>query len=1074
MKLPLNLSFFLFFITATGSAATFTVTSNADSGPGTFRDALQQAAANGTGVGDQIVFNLSDLSRAGRTITLLSNLPALTSSLIIDGTTQPGTPFGISNARIQLQNASNLQYFSFFQAFQVTDIEIYGLYLYGMDAAGVALHFRQVKNLKFGAAGKGNIVNGFGQAFYSDLVSSTDPGSSDISIQGNLLGIDESGDLLSYGLLNGVNFWLRNVANLQIGGLNPGEGNLLCDQDYGMDLTCTRPDNFGYCKIQGNTIGTDRTGLITLNPNGGEYQINGYNNGSSNLVGTTNIAVEITDNISAESFLLVDIQPYFKIQGNHIGVGPDNVTSIFRGNAYALEFQNCGQGIIGGPDPGDKNYISTAQNGGGVYEFLCSNITLSKNSVFCDDIGIELNWSVPNRPTPFVAINTLTAGSVGGTALPNSTVELFYDDECPGCEGKTYIGTTTADNSGNWTYALAVTGAIVATATDTYGATSQFSTATINTTDVVIQDATCGKNNGSIKRLQVISGTDWHWEDDHGNVAGTNIDLLNVGAGNYKFVTSIGGNACEAQSSLYTIKNIGAPVINRNDVVITQPTCGLKNGSLNYLSSFVPSWKYEWLDASGSVVCADYSLINPLSDLPPNGYTLKIESNQDPTCFTQYGPFTLTNQSGPSLNTGTMAITNSTCGQPNGAIRNISYQDAINPVFIKWEDSAGNSVGTGIDLSGVAAGKYRLKIKDGGSCDTLVTPYYVIKGLFQEISVLDGTAWNANCDANNGFIRISRFSTDPSLFSFQWIDSLTHQVLSPTDSVFNLSPGLYTLYATDVNGCRERIYTAEILQMGKPLFDYSALKVVDDTCNAGEGAIQDLKMKDLQRNYDWAWFNGPQLEGRTAGKLTLQRAGSYYSAVTDQYGCMVNSNSFTIRNIDYTPSPPELSDQYIPRNTTTVIPVAHPQQGTYDLLDSETPGATILATSVSGPLTTPVITADQTFFVRFTRGECSSTLSAVHIKVFDSVKIYAPNAFTPNNDGHNDRWHIVVTGRVKGMQVSVFDRWGMMVYSSSDIDSYWDGTLGGKPLSGTFAYFITGTDYFNRPIRQRGTVIIIR
>jgi hypothetical protein len=87
-------------------ATNFVVTSNADSGPGTFRDALQQAAANGSASPDQISFNLPDLSVAGRTITLLTTLPDLSSNLTIDGTTQPGTPFGISNAYVIIQNST--------------------------------------------------------------------------------------------------------------------------------------------------------------------------------------------------------------------------------------------------------------------------------------------------------------------------------------------------------------------------------------------------------------------------------------------------------------------------------------------------------------------------------------------------------------------------------------------------------------------------------------------------------------------------------------------------------------------------------------------------------------------------------------------------------------------------------------------------------------------------------------------------------------------------------------------------------------------------------------------------------
>jgi hypothetical protein len=178
------------------------------------------------------------------------------------------------------------------------------------------------------------------------------------------------------------------------------------------------------------------------------------------------------NNISAESFDFFDIQNYFMVKGNKLGVGADHVTPINGQKSYMLFFEFCGQGIVGGPGGGDPNYIANT-NGIGLEEFWPGNITISKNSFFCNGSGIDYGW-LQNRPAPFASINILNAGAVAGAALPNSTIELFYDDECPGWEGKTYIGSTKADNNGNWTYTIASTGAIVATATDTYGATSPY------------------------------------------------------------------------------------------------------------------------------------------------------------------------------------------------------------------------------------------------------------------------------------------------------------------------------------------------------------------------------------------------------------------------------------------------------------------------------------------------------------------------------------------------------------------------------------------------------------------------
>lgn len=64
---------------------TFTVTTNADAGTGSLRDAIMQA--NATPAADVINFNIGS---ASKTITLASPLPQVSQPLTIDATTQPG------------------------------------------------------------------------------------------------------------------------------------------------------------------------------------------------------------------------------------------------------------------------------------------------------------------------------------------------------------------------------------------------------------------------------------------------------------------------------------------------------------------------------------------------------------------------------------------------------------------------------------------------------------------------------------------------------------------------------------------------------------------------------------------------------------------------------------------------------------------------------------------------------------------------------------------------------------------------------------------------------------------------
>src|SRR5262249_36507003 len=68
--------------------STFTVKSTGDAGPGTLRDAITQSNAD-SGQPNTINFTLD---AADRTITLASPLPAITSAVSIDGTSDPAAP----------------------------------------------------------------------------------------------------------------------------------------------------------------------------------------------------------------------------------------------------------------------------------------------------------------------------------------------------------------------------------------------------------------------------------------------------------------------------------------------------------------------------------------------------------------------------------------------------------------------------------------------------------------------------------------------------------------------------------------------------------------------------------------------------------------------------------------------------------------------------------------------------------------------------------------------------------------------------------------------------------------------
>jgi gliding motility-associated-like protein len=92
----------------------------------------------------------------------------------------------------------------------------------------------------------------------------------------------------------------------------------------------------------------------------------------------------------------------------------------------------------------------------------------------------------------------------------------------------------------------------------------------------------------------------------------------------------------------------------------------------------------------------------------------------------------------------------------------------------------------------------------------------------------------------------------------------------------------------------------------------------------------------------------------------------------------------------------------------------------------------------------------------------------INVRFQDSVKISVPDAFSPNGDGTNDMLRVVTNvdkdsdysdgfdgdgGAIVSMNFQIFNRYGQLVFRTTDPNEGWDGTFKGKALNvGNFAY----------------------
>lgn len=87
-----------------------------------------------------------------------------------------------------------------------------------------------------------------------------------------------------------------------------------------------------------------------------------------------------------------------------------------------------------------------------------------------------------------------------------------------------------------------------------------------------------------------------------------------------------------------------------------------------------------------------------------------------------------------------------------------------------------------------------------------------------------------------------------------------------------------------------------------------------------------------------------------------------------------------------------------------------------------------------------------------------------------------PNAFTPNQDGHNDVFcYRLVGGLRQIVQFQIFTRWGQLVFSTNTVGRGWDGTFKGSALPvGSYCYVFKAIDPAGQLIDQRGSLLLVR
>jgi gliding motility-associated-like protein len=258
--------------------------------------------------------------------------------------------------------------------------------------------------------------------------------------------------------------------------------------------------------------------------------------------------------------------------------------------------------------------------------------------------------------------------------------------------------------------------------------------------------------------------------------------------------------------------------------------------------------------------------------------------------------------------------------------------------------------------------------------------------------------------------------------------------------------GTYSVAAKDPNGCFARD-TLRVLQ------NY-ALPVVS------LGADQDLcagspKLFDAGSHASYLWQ-----DGSTNRTFRTNAAGQYWVTVTNSNQCK-GSDTIVINKVNPIPAGfLKTIDSICKYGKLTLVPA-----NTYRHYQWST-GATSSSTQIDKPGMYVLTVTDY-----------NGCIGKDTIQVFQKDCLYGvfiPNAFSPNGDRQNDVFRALVFGPTIKFTLQVYNRFGELVFNTSDPDKGWDGTYKGKPCdNGTYiwqcSYHIEGSE----PVRRKGHVILV-
>lgn len=374
------------------------------------------------------------------------------------------------------------------------------------------------------------------------------------------------------------------------------------------------------------------------------------------------------------------------------------------------------------------------------------------------------------------------------------------------------------------------------------------------------------------------------------------------------------------------------------------------------------------------------------------------------------------------------------------------HQEIKIPYKFNWNNGA-----TTDSVISLPAGQYSVTVTDSFGCSV---QGHVSITQPQALSLM-ATAHSPLCASSNSGSAAAIASGGAQPYSYLWSSGGT------TDSVSGLAPGQVKVTVTDSHNCNKdttlALVPAESINIDQ--------QQITPSCTGAANGTLSISVAGGTTPYMYRWSNGASTQN-----ITGIAAGSITVTVTDAVPCSATfSDYIPVENFSASVTAQPGSSIFTGDEVT--LNVTGPGLASA----SWSPAVTYLNASGTSVSTGPAATTVYHILCTSDNG-CEDSLS-IKITVQQKPQWLIPTGFSPNGDGVNDVFHVILKGAVELVSLEVFNRWGEKVFETADFTIGWDGTYKGLPQPmGVYIYEVIVRDVLNGNtlISEKGNVTLVR